>query len=78
MCIRDSLCIKPYIGIFLWPPTLNFQLIPVYKEEAKKLEERVQAFDKLKDMEDKVVNLEMELHWALVYEIESVCSHKFL
>ena len=46
--------------------------MPVYREEAKKLEERVQDFDKLKDMEERVGDLERELHWALVYEIESV------
>jgi hypothetical protein len=42
-------------------------------EEAKKLEEKVQAFDKLKDMEQRVEDLENELHWAIVYEIEAVC-----
>lgn len=51
------------------------QLVPELREEAKKLEEKVQAFDKLKDMEQKVEDLEMELHWAIVYEIESVSSH---
>lgn len=49
------------------------QLVPVYMEEAKKLEEKVQDFDKLKDMEERVGDLERELHWAFVYEIESVC-----
>ena len=48
------------------------QLIPTYREEAKKLEEKVQAFDKLKDMEQRVGDLEKELHWAIVFEIESV------
>ena len=33
----------------------------------------MQEFDKLKDMEERVADLERELHWALVYEIESVC-----
>lgn len=42
------------------------------KQEAKKLEEKVQAFDKLKDMEQKVGDLENELNWAIVYEIEAV------
>ena len=49
------------------------QLVPVYMEEAKKLEEKVQDFDKLKDMEERVGDLERELHWAFVFEIESVC-----
>ena len=42
------------------------------KQEAKKLEEKVQAFDKLKDMEQRVGDLENELNWAIVYEIEAV------
>ena len=42
------------------------------REEAKKLEEKVQAFNKLKDMEQRVGDLEKELHWAIVYEIEAV------
>ena len=46
----------------------------MYREKAKKLEEKVQAFDKLKDMEQRVGDLEKELHWAIVYEIESVCN----
>ena len=51
-----------------------WQLVPQYREKAKKLEEQVQTFDKLKDMEKKVDELEQELHWAMVYEIESVCN----
>ena len=37
----------------------------------------MQAFDKLKDMEGRVGDLERELHWTIVYEIESVrlCEH---
>ena len=46
--------------------------MPEYKEKAKKLEEQVQTFDKLKDLEKRVDELEQELHWAMVYEIESV------
>ena len=34
----------------------------------------MQTFDKLKDMEKRVDELEKELHWALVYEIESVSN----
>ena len=48
-------------------------MVPEMLEEAKKLEEKVQEFDKLKDMEQRVGDLENELHWAIVYEIEAVC-----
>ena len=47
-------------------------MVPEMLEEAKKLEEKVQEFDKLKDMEQRVGDLENELHWAIVYEIEAV------
>ena len=57
------------------PHCFSPQLVPELREEAKKLEEKVQAFEKLKDMEQRVGKLEMELHWAIVYEIESVSSH---
>ena len=43
-----------------------------YKERAKQLEEQVDTFRRLQDMEGKVQQLEMELQWALVIEIEKV------
>ena len=54
------------------------QMVPELREAAKKLEEKVQAFDKLRDMEERVGDLEKELHWAMVYEIEAVrCCYIF-
>ena len=43
-----------------------------YEERAKQLEEQVDTFRRLRDMEGKVQQLEMELQWALVIEIEKV------
>lgn len=43
-----------------------------YQERAKQLEEQVDTFRRLQDMEGKVQQLEMELQWALVIEIEKV------
>ena len=43
-----------------------------YEERAKQLEEQVDTFRHLRDMEGKVQQLEMELQWALVIEIEKV------
>ena len=43
-----------------------------YEERAKQLEEQVDTFRRLEDMEGKVQQLEMELQWALVIEIEKV------
>jgi recombinational DNA repair ATPase RecF len=40
------------------------------KKEAKLLEERLHLFDRLKEMEDKVRKLEMELQWVMVMELE--------
>lgn len=48
------------------------QLLPDYLAEAKKLEEKVETFKRLTDMESKVARLEQELQWALVIEIEEV------
>ena len=43
-----------------------------YEKRAKQLEEQVDTFRRLRDMEGKVQQLEMELQWALVIEIEKV------
>ena len=51
---------------------LPLQLIPQYERQAKELEEQVQTFELLREMEEKVQQLEKELQWALVIEIEKV------
>ena len=48
------------------------QMLWEYQERAKQLEEQVDTFRRLQDMEGKVQQLEMELQWALVIEIEKV------
>ena len=48
------------------------QLLPEYEAEAKKLEEQVDTFKRLTEMEDKVDRLKEELQWAMVAEIERV------
>lgn len=48
-----------------------------YEERAKQLEEQVDTFQRLRDMEGKVQQLEMELQWALVIEIEKV-AHLYI
>ena len=48
------------------------QLLPEYEAEAKRLEEKVDTFKRLTDMEDKLDRLRKELQWALVTEIEKV------
>ena len=47
-------------------------MLKEYEERAKQLEEQVDTFRRLRDMEGKVQQLEMELQWALVIEIEKV------
>ncbi len=48
------------------------QLILEYETRAKQLREQVQAFELLREMEGKIEELEKELQWALVIEIENV------
>ena len=48
------------------------QMLREYEKRAKQLEEQVDTFRRLRDMEGKVQQLEMELQWALVIEIEKV------
>ena len=47
-------------------------MLPDLESEAKKLEEKVDTFKRLTDMEGKVDRLQEELQWALVAEIEKV------
>lgn len=47
-------------------------MLPEYQSQAKKLEEKVDTFKRLTDMEEKVKWLEMELQWAMVAELERV------
>lgn len=54
------------------------QLLPEYEADAKKLEEKVETFKRLTDMEGKVDKLQKELQWALVAEIEKVSAWCYL
>ena len=49
-------------------------MIPEYESRAKHLEEQMATFSRLEEMEHKVQQLEQELQWALVIEIEKVMS----
>ncbi len=51
-------------------------MLPEYESEAKRLEEKVETFRRLSDMENKVASLEKEMQWALVIEIQKVSSRK--
>jgi len=51
---------------------LVLQMIPEYESHAKHLEEQMATFSRLEEMEHKVQQLEQELQWALVIEIEKV------
>ena len=53
---------------------LVLQMIPEYESRAKHLEEQMATFSRLEEMEHKVQQLEQELQWALVIEIEKVMS----
>lgn len=48
------------------------QNLPALRNEAKKLEERVESFERFSEMEDKIDQLENELKWAIVMEMEAV------
>ena len=47
-------------------------MIPEYESHAKRLEEQMATFTLLEEMERKVQQLEQELQWAIVIEIEKV------
>ncbi len=49
-------------------------MLPEFEAAAKKLEEKVDTFKRLTDMEGKVERLQKELQWALVAEIEKVMN----
>ncbi len=53
-------------------PLSLLQLVPEYEARAKQLEEQVEAFKRLKEMEEKIEDLEKERQWAIVVEIENV------
>ena len=53
-------------------PSPPLQLVPQYEKQAKELEEQVQTFERLREMEGKVRELEMEMEWAMVIQIEKV------
>lgn len=59
-------------SVFSFTYTFPVQLLPEYQSQAKKLEEKVDTFKRLTDMEEKVKWLEMELQWAMVAELERV------
>jgi len=47
-------------------------MISEYESHAKHLKEQMAAFSRLEEMEHKVQQLEQELQWALIIEIEKV------
>jgi len=51
---------------------LVLQMLPEYKSRAKYLEEQMATLGRLEVMEHKVQQLEQELQWALIIEIEKV------
>ncbi len=48
------------------------------RNEAKKLEEIVESFKRFTEMEDKIKQLENELKWAIVVEMEAVRNFTIL
>ena len=55
--------------------SLPLQSLPTLKDEAKKLEEQVDSFKRFTEMESKVEQLENELKWAIIVEMENVSQY---
>ena len=68
---KSTVCYSLTHSIIYLDP-FSLQLLPALEKTAKELEEKVEGFDRLKDMETKVVDLQKELLWAQVIEIELV------
>jgi len=58
----------PFYPVF----PLVLQMISEYERRAKHFEEQIATFSHLEEMKRKVQQLEQELQWALVIEIEKV------